>query len=270
VARAIDALTLWARLAAADAQAQMQYRFSFVADVVATSLGLLTEFAAILVLFTHVPQLGGWTVWEVALLYGTAEISLSTGRMVAAGFDRLVETVRLGEFDRYLIRPRNTFVQVLGSELNLRQLGRLAQGVAALALGLRALDVVWPVWNWLFLGWTIAGGVLFFTGLFVIGGALVFWTVDSLELMNVLTYGGSAMASYPMGIYARPLRDIFVFLIPLAFVNYYPFVALLGKADPIGLPPAVAFLAFPLCAAVFVVGYRFWHVGVRHYQGTGS
>jgi len=60
------------------------------------------------------------------------------------------------------------------------------------------------------------------------------------------------------------------FIVPLAFVNWYPALYLLDMPDPLGLPswlqyasPAVALLA-ALAAAVA------WRAGVRRYRSTGS
>ncbi len=88
--------------------------------------------------------------------------------------------------------------------------------------------------------------------------------------MNVVTYGGQTMTSYPMHIYQDWLRSIFTFVIPMAFVNYYPALWLLGKPDPLGGPPWLAFLSPFVCVAVLAVGVRMWSFGARRYQSTGS
>jgi ABC-2 type transport system permease protein len=264
-----EALALYGRLVGARLQAQMQYRASFLADFAATFLGLISEFAAIAVFFRHTPALGGWSLPEVALLYGTAELALGVPRVLLDGFDRLPEAVRRGEFDRVLARPRGAFFQVLASDIGLSNTGRIVQALVVLAIGLRWLEVDWTAGEWLFLGWTIAGGSAFFAGLFVIGAAFAFWTIEGLELMNVLTYGGATLASYPFDIFAAWLRNLFLFVIPLACVNFYPLLYLLDKPDPFGLPAFVPFLSAPACGLVLLAALALWRLGVRHYQSTG-
>ncbi len=254
-------LSLYFVLIGARLRSQMQYKFSFIADFLATFIGMGLEFAGTLVLFTHMPALGGWTLPEVALLYGTAELSFALANMIAEGFDGLSNVIRLGEFDRFLLRPRNVFFQVLSSEFALRRLGRMAQAVLVLSAGLWLLRAEWGLERWLFLGWTVLGGAVFFIGLFVIGATFAFWTVEGLEAVNIFTHGGVTMASYPMNIFV---------VLPLAFVNFYPALFLLEKPDPFGLPSLMPFLAFPLCSLVLLVGMALWRVGVRHYQSTGS
>jgi len=261
--------SLLLRLIGAQIRAQMQYKVSFLTDFLATFLGMLLEFASVAVLFLHIPTLGGWTLPQVAFLYGTAEVSLATARLFTNGFDAFPETIRLGSFDRVLIRPRSTFFQLLAADFSLRQAGRVLQGVWVLGFALWWLGEPWGVERWLFLGWTLLGGTAFFSGLLVIGGTLAFWTVESLEAINILTYGGATMASYPMNIYATWMRNFFLFVVPLAFVNFYPALVLLGKSDPFALPPFVPYLAFPACLLVFLASVLFWRFGVKHYQSTG-
>jgi ABC-2 type transport system permease protein len=88
--------------------------------------------------------------------------------------------------------------------------------------------------------------------------------------MNIVTYGGQMMTSYPMHIFQDWLRTIFTFIIPMAFVNYYPVLWLLDKPDPLGLPNQLAFLSPMVCVAVFGIGVRMWWLGVHHYQSSGS
>ncbi len=266
----LEPLSLYFRLIGARIRAQMQYKFSFVADFLATFIGMILEFAGILVLFQHMRALGGWTLPEVALLYGTVELSFALANMVGEGFDHFAEVIRRGEFDRFLIRPRNAFFQILSSEFALRRLGRVIQAVLVLSVGLWWLQVAWGWERWLFLFWTVLGGMVFFLGLFVLGATFAFWTVEGLEVVNIFTHGGTTLASYPINIFAEWMRNFFIFIVPLAFVNFYPALLLLGKPDPFGLPGFVPFLAFPLCSLVLGVGMAVWRVGVRHYQSTGS
>ncbi len=248
----------------------MQYRFSFLADLASTFLITFVEFGAIAIFYHNFPTIGGWTLGEVALLYGMSAVSFATAELAVSGFDHFPLVIRNGEFDRLLVRPLPDFFQVLASEFTLRRLGRLSQGVVALLIGVALVGVRWTAGGWAALLLFVLGGALFFAALFIMGATYSFWTVESLEIINVLTYGGTEMTSYPMHIYQDWMRRFFTFVIPLAFVNYYPALWLLGKSDPLGLPAWVAWLALPVCAAVLGASVVFWRFGVRHYTSTGS
>jgi ABC-2 type transport system permease protein len=257
-------------LVTATARGQMQYRVSFLLETAGVFVGTGVDFVAILVFFGRVGSIGGWSMPEVALLYALVSASLGIAQVVGAGFEEFADTVRLGRFDQVLIRPLPTAVQVMASQLPLRRTGSLGQAAIAFVLAARWLDLDWGAGKWLFAAWTVLAGCLFFLGLFMMRAASCFLTVESVEVTNIVTYGGHEVSSYPMHVYSRWLQRVFVYMVPLAFVNYFPAVFLLGKPNPLGGPAGVHWLAMPLCLAVLAAGLATWRAGVRRYQSTGS
>ena len=78
------------------------------------------------------------------------------------------------------------------------------------------------------------------------------------------------MSQYPLPIYRDWFRRFFTFVIPLACINYYPAVAILGRDDPLGASRPVQ-CAAPLAGVLFlIVALQVWKIGVRHYRSTGS
>jgi len=260
------------RLLGAQVHSQLQYRTSFVLDVLATMLITLTEFGAVALVFERFDDIQGWTLGEVAFLYGLVELSFGLMDMLFAGFDpaRFGQEVRKGTFDRLLLRPVPVTWQVLGSDVTLRRFGRVALGVGIFTLALNLNPLVWTAAKLAYLPLVVLGMVMFFGGLFITGSTITFWTVESFEAMNILTYGGSFLISYPMSIYGEWLRRIFTFVIPAIFLNYYPALYFLDKPDPLGFPAFAPFVAPIAGGAVFVAALAFWRFGLKHYHSTGS
>jgi ABC-2 type transport system permease protein len=269
-------LALYRRLVAAQIKSQLQYRTAFVLDLVSAALFAITEFMALALVFMRFPRLGGWTLGEVALLYGLVECAFSVMDIVFAGFDppNFSQYIRKGTFDQLLLRPAHLVVQVFGSDFTMRRIGRLLVGLAILAVAFSQLNIDWTVLKLLYFPPVILGIILYFGGLFIVGATINFWTVESNDAMSLLTYGGSYLISHPMQIYQDWLRKLFTFVIPAIFLNYYPVLLLLGKPDPFGLPPLVLSIA-PLLsllvgATIFILALRFWFFGLKHYQSSGS
>jgi ABC-2 type transport system permease protein len=147
--------------------------------------------------------------------------------------------------------------------------GRLAQGGMVLAWALTKLGLWVRPELLLLTAFCIVGGACLFYGLFVLTATASFWTVESLELANTVTYGGTETAQYPLSIYPRWFRAIFTFLVPLACVTFFPAQVLLSRAAsgwgavPLWLAPAVGIL-------FLAVSLRVWELGVRRYHSTGS
>jgi ABC-2 type transport system permease protein len=120
------------------------------------------------------------------------------------------------------------------------------------------------------LAMALVTGPLIFGSVWVIAIAHVFWTVETGEVANSFTYGGSFVASYPINLFTGWLRDLLAFVIPMAFVAYYPALFILGRPDPIGLPPFTPLLSPAVALCLLVLARAVWRTGVRHYRGTGS
>jgi ABC-2 type transport system permease protein len=260
------------KLLGAQMRSQLQYRVSFILDVFSTTLFTITEFGAFALVLTRFETVGGWTLAEVAFLYSLVELSFGFMDMVFAGFDPTFfgQGVRKGTFDQFLLRPVPIIWQVLGSDLTLRRIGRIFLGVVIFVFAVNLGNLEWTLGKVVYLPFVVVGMILFFGGLFMIGSSITFWTVESVEAMNILTYGGGFLISYPMSIYQDWLRRIFTFVIPAIFLNYYPALYFLDKPDPFGFPYITHFLAPVAGAVVFAVALAFWKFGLEHYQSTGN
>jgi ABC-2 type transport system permease protein len=239
-----------------------------VALALVTGLGILT----LAFVFEHFGSIAGWNLAEVAFLYGLVEFSFGLMDMLFSGFDpqSFGRQVRMGLFDQLLLRPVNLTLQVLGSDFVLRRIGRIIQGGVVLLIAMTWVEVSWTAGKLLYLPLVVLGQVCFFGGLFVIGATLSFWTIDSLEAVNIFTYGGSEMISYPMHIYQDWMRRFFTFVLPAIFLNYYPALFFLEKSDPLQMPAFAPFLSPAVGLGVLAAALAFWNFGIRYYQSTGS
>jgi ABC-2 type transport system permease protein len=267
----VNAIRLYGRYIGASFRSQMQYPASFLLTSAGAFAATGVDFIATWALFLRFRQVQGWRIGEVALFYGVIGASFALADGLTRGFDVFGEQfVKTGDFDRVLVRPRSTVLQLLGYELRATRVGRLAQALLVGYIGIRLTSVSWSWMTWATLLFAIGGGIALFSGILVLQATLAFWTVESLEIGNALTYGGVEAAQYPLDLYARWFRNFLIFVVPLGCVSYFPVAAVLGKADRTGLPaqlleltPALGFLF--LGFALWV-----WRFGVRHYKSTGS
>jgi ABC-2 type transport system permease protein len=261
---------LYRRLIGAHIRAQMQYRVSFILMTLVSFVITGSDLLAILILFNYFGELAGWRAGEVALLYGLAMVAHGLSEMIAAGFDVFPRTIQQGEFDRVLLRPVGIFVQVLAADFQLRRLGRVAQGGLALALAVAWTSITWTPLKVLYLLTALGSGVVMFSALLVLGAVLCFWTVQSIEIVNTVTFGGTEMASYPLPIYHELMQRFFTFIVPLAFVSYFPALYLLDRPEAQDLPGWLPGMTPVAAAMLALIAWLAWRGGVRHYQSTGS
>lgn len=272
MAEAVGAGRLYLRLVSQSVRAQLQYRASFVLMTVGNLITSAVEVVGVWALFDRFGLLGGeWHFAQVAFLYGLVHAAFATAEGGARAFDLFgTEFIRTGAFDRVLLRPRSTLLQLAGHELQLHRLGRLLQGLAVLGWAIWVLPVDWEAWRVGLLLFAFAGAVAFFCALFILQATLCFWTTETLEIMAILTNGGVETARYPLAVYRPWFRRFFTYVVPLGCVSYFPAVAIFGITDPLGSGRAFQ-VAAPAAGFLFLaLALLFWQVGIRRYTSTGS
>ena len=248
-------------------KSQMQYRTSFWLLSIGQFFIPFSIFAGLYFLFERFGQIKGWQFFEVALCFAVIHMAFSLSECFARGFDTFSSLIVKGDFDRLLVRPRSTFIQVLGSKFEFTRFGRLLQSVIVLIWALSNLPIEWSAPRAITLVLMITSGVFIFTGIYMLAATMCFWTVQGLEVANIFTDGGREMAQYPLNIYQKWVARFFTFVIPFGTVNYLPLQYILGKAGGSDL----FHMLTPVMGSLFILPcFLVWQLGVRHYRSTGS
>jgi ABC-2 type transport system permease protein len=245
----------------------MQYRTSFWLLSFGQFFIPFTVFAGLYFLFERFGQIKGWEFFEVALCFAVIHMAFATSECFARGYDAFSNSVVNGEFDRLLVRPRSTVVQVLGSKFEFTRFGRLLQSVMVLVWALMNLSVEWSVIKAITLCLMIISGVLIFTGIYILAATMCFWTIQGIEIVNIFTDGGREISQYPLNIYHKWITKFFTYVIPFGTVNYLPLMYVLGKTKG----NDILYMFTPIMGSLFLLPCLLvWHLGVRHYRSTGS
>lgn len=268
--RAVWGVRAYGFIAAMWIRSSWAYRASFWMMLAANFATTALDFAAIMLMFSQVDALGGFSLPEVAFLYGTACVAFGLADLILGTAERVGRRVRDGTMDVLLTRPVPVLSQVAADRFALRRLGRILQGTLVLGWALTRLELDWTAGRVaLLISMLLCGGVIFGC-LFVVGGAFQFWAQDAAEVQNAFTYGGTTVLQYPPTVFGKELVRGVTFVVPLAFVNWLPALRMLGRDDPLGLP-GWADLAAPAVALVCcLVAGLVWRAGLRAYRSTGN
>ena len=252
------------------ARASSQYRVSLLLTSLAQLLTTCLDLIAIVVIYTHVQTIAGFTLPETLYLYGTTRLAFGVSDVVASGVETLPTMIRLGNFDLALIRPVSSLAQVLSDQFTPKRFGKLVAPIVTLGWALATLPVHWTVIKAAVCASTVLCGFVLYCALWVLTGCISFIAVDAQEVANSFTYGSEFATEYPLTIFGRPLGLALTFVLPVAFVTWQPSLYVLGHADPFGLPGFLRF-ASPLAAASLAgLAALAWRGCVRRYRSTGS
>jgi len=270
ISRPAEGLRAYRLIAAMWLRSTMAYRASFAMTTFGNFATTALDFVAIMLMFSRVDALGGYSLPEVAFLYGLSSVAFGMADLAIGSMDRLGRRVRDGTLDTLLVRPAPVLAQVAADRFALRRLGRVTQGALVLGYALVTVDIDWTVPKLLLMPVMLVSGALIFCAVFVAGAAFQFVAQDASEVSNAFTYGGTTLLQYPPTVFGRELVRGVTFVLPLAFVNWLPASYVLGRPYPLDLPDWVAFTP-PLAAAVCcgLAGVA-WRAGLRSYRSTGS
>ena len=243
----------------------MQYKMSFTLIVIGQAFTSMFSLLAIYFLFDKFGDIQGYTFEDILICFVISYLGFSISECFFRGFDSFTSIISNGEFDRILLRPVNIMLQVLGSKIEFAKIGR---GILAIVVFI-ALFYYCPylivVDKLVTIFFMTFGTVVIFSSLHILKAGLTFFTIQSLEIINIFTDGGRDLAQYPLNIYKKWVLNFFTYVLPLSMVNYYPLLYIIGKSNN------KLYIFAPLVSILFILPcYLVWKLGVKKYQSVGS
>ena len=246
-------------------KSELEYRASFIFSFLSQILVFFSYYFVIISLFLRFNNIKGFTMYEVLFCFSIIQFGFAFNEVFARGLDKFDDLIIEGGFDRILLRPKNIIIQILYNESDFVKASRLIQAIIILIISLIKLNIKWNIFKIVCIFLMLLSGILVFFSLFLLAASYCFITVQGLEVRNVFTDGGKHMAQYPIGIFSKGFVYFFTFIIPYAFVNYYPLLFVIGKSDNIyyAFSPLILFIYIIPCIIVF-------YLGVKRYSSVGS
>ncbi len=248
--------------------ARLEYKLDFFASIIAnilmTTSGLL--FIAFLVDGEAIPSIQGWSRDEVLFIYGYSLLSMAIFTTFAPNLYQFGDRYIIqGQFDRVLLRPLNSVAQVLFESFNLESVGSLLTGIGVLAYASNRLQLTFTALDYLWLAASVLSGGIILLSVFIAIASLSFHFEDRLgisaPIFSLITFG-----RYPTPIFNHTIQFILRWVVPFAFVAFYPATHFLGRTEFRTLcfcTPLVALVAATLATSA-------WIFGVSRYSSTGN
>ena len=243
----------------------LEYKVSFILTILAQTLSMFLEIFAVEALFYKFSLLDIYNINQLILSYSVVWLGFSLSEMFSRGFDNFANLIINGNFDLLLIRPRNIFLQIFGSDICYEKLGRVIfASYLVISSFIKVVGSI-SILKIILLILMILSSFILFTSVFILCAAFCFKTVQGLEVINIFTNGTRTLAQYPMDIYNKVIRIIFTIVIPITFINYYPIQYLNNTTNNL------LYFLCPLEIIVFLlISVIVFKSGIKHYYSTGS
>lgn len=241
----------------ANLQSVMEYRVSFLTQVIGMMLNNFIYFAIWMIFFDRFREVRGWGINEMYVTYGVIASSFGLVSLFFGNSFFLSEIINNGRLDYYLSLPRPVLLHAVSSRMISSGMGDFTYGFLSYAL---SGQFTWDGLLRFILAILLAAAV--FAAFLILVNSLAFWvgvvsSFSSLMVNAMITFG-----IYPITLFDNYAKLILFTLVPAALMGAVPaeFIAkFTWQTLAELLLGAVIFLG--LAVAVFRLGLRRYESG---------
>lgn len=258
-------ISIYFKIIAQDFKSKMSYRADFLISTIGMILTNISGFVAFYIMFQSFDSINGWNYYEMLFLYGFSLIALTPMQCLFDNNWNLRNYVYEGDFIKYCFRPINIFFYFISEVFDVKGLGQLLMGGITLVYSWQKLSLPFSWYTCFLLVIALVSASLFMIAIMNAAAATCFWLIRTGYMM-VTMFKFTNYAKYPASIYNAFFKFIFSFVIPIAFVAYYPSLIFLRPTDV----PVLTYLSPVLGILFFYLSYLLWMKGATRYSGTGN
>ena len=246
-------------LLATNLKASVMLRGAFAMQVVFMALNNLTFFVFWWVLMRRVPEIRGWRLTDVELLFGIVAVTVGLAITLAGGVRYLGQFIEEGELDTLLVQPPPVLLHAVGMRSQSAGFGDMMSGLFLIALSGQVSWIDTPRVVVAIVAAALvfaASGILFFS--------VAFWLGKSDTVARQMWELVITFSLYPEPLFGGALRFLLFTLIPAAWVGYVPAaLARHASAGQLLLLTSAAVGYLMLAGVMFQRGLRRYASGSR-------
>lgn len=252
-------------------KAWFQYRVDAVLRSLAVFLRESTGVIVIWFALLKFDTLNDWNMQEMLFLFSLVFLTYGFMILFFTGLRDFGWTVRTGGFDRFLLRPRGVLFQLIFVNADwFAAIGHGGLGLVLFILTAGRVGIQWDVATVLYYILAVAGGVLIQGAIFLFLATLNIYLLETGSLKEVFYWNARKFAGYPVSIFHKAVQVFMIYVVPFAFVNYFPSQFLLCKPDMQQFPEIFLYLTPFVGVGMYLLAYLFWRYSLRHYESSGN
>lgn len=255
----------------------MKSWFEYRVDAVLRSFAVFfREATGIIIIVLMLMKFGGegiafWDMNEMMFLYSLLFLTYGILIIFFTGLRDFGTIIQNGTFDRILLRPRGLLFQIIAINADwFAALGHGGLGITLFIISANRVHITWNAVNILYYILAVIGGVLIQGAIFLFFASLSFFFIKVDNIRNTFYWTLRRFAGYPISIFPKLMQYIIMYVIPLAFVNYFPAQYLIRNRDIHLYPKIYMYLTPVIGVFMYLFAYGFWRFSVRYYKSTGN
>jgi len=242
----------------------VRHKANFILDLFNLLLNQAISILFLYIIATNLPELGGWNITELILIYGYFLLNKGTADFLTTGLYSIEGLIQQGGLDTLIVKPMSIIQQILVSKIDLSQIVNITIGFSLIISSIASLGIT-SIFRVLLIsiGFLLVSILVIFS-LRLISMSIAFWTQTSfpvaISIDNI-----SVFAKYPLNIYSISLEKILTIILPYAFIAYFPVALVLGK---IAVTTTISYIVFVI-PVIFLLSLLIWKKGLQRYESSG-
>ena len=267
----MNALALFLHYQRLNFLVEWQDKTNIAATLFGILLGGFLQFLMVVILINRFGDAKGWDLGQIAFIFGLWRVQYALVLVFYGSTLHVNHLVQQGMFDRWLTRPRSLLVQFAGLYFGVAMAGQFMVAIGLIAFGLLQSPLPWSWWllPWLLIS-TISGLVIFLSVTFLIASSSLFRVDTESAGYAMHNTVGLWMNLFPHSVYALAVQFILAFIVPWAFMSFFPSHLIYGRGSALTFGSLFMFLGPVAAIAVAGLATFVWRRGLRYYQGAGG
>ena len=175
---------------------QLEYKSSFILSLIAQSLSTILSSFMVLILMDKFNFMEQFNIYETILGISIVQFGFSFAECFGRGFDRFSNIIKKGSLDLMLIRPRNIYIQIFGSNIEFSKLSRIFGSLILFIIAFINIEFDRSLFNIILLLMLLMFSSLIYFSLEILSACLCFKTIEGLEFVNIFTDGSREFGRY--------------------------------------------------------------------------
>ncbi len=249
----------------------LEYKFDRVFITIAIFCREMISVVVMFLILTRFVRIKGWEYNQMFFLYSFLFLSYSVFVLFFAGMRDFDNMIYSGEFDRFLTRPLGLMYQIVASRIDLS--AALGHGIVGIILFVNtafSVGIVWNAKNIIYYIVILLSGAVIQASIFLFSACFSFWTYKVDNLRNMIFFNARRISGYPLSFYPGIIQKLLMFVVPFAFVNFFPAQYFLRKSEMSSYWNGFFYMTPVVAVIMFLLVYAFWKKGVSRYSSTGT
>lgn len=248
-----------------DIKSKMHFSVDFLVSIFGIFITNFSGALSLWIIFDKVNLLKGWSYYEILFFYGFSILSITPSSLLFDNVWNISRVVHTGDFIKYCFRPVNILFYYISEVFNITALGDIIFGAAILIYSIYHLNIKITVLGVVAFIFILICSSLIMSGIFILASSTAFWIYNCHSVL-IFVNKFKDFARYPVTIFNGFFKVLISFIIPIAYISYYPSLLFIDGffSSPLALLTPFVGIVF------FLISCKIWLIGAYRYEGTGN